>query len=524
MPPSLPSLQLRRLLLRSIVTSSSSSSANTLQSQSRLISSKPSFPPQPPSRSSTFSTFPSRFFSSETNADSEASDPKQIALSFSKELTGNPDAESHSISKRLNLSFSHVTPCPDSILQTLNLSPEAGRAALGFNEWLDTIDAFSHTDETVSYFVDYFGRRKDFKGMLEIISKYKGIAGGKTLESAIDRLVRAGRPKQVTEFFEKMENDYGLKRDKESLTLVVKKLCEKGHASIAEKMVKNTANDIFPDENICDLLISGWCTAEKLDEATRLAGEMSRGGFEIGTKAYNLMLDCVCKLCRKKDPFKLQPEVEKVLLEMEFRGVPRDTETFNVLINNLCKLRRTEEAMTLFGRMSEWGCQPDAETYLVLIKSLYQAARVGEGDEMIDKMKSAGYGESLTKKEYYGFLKILCGIERLEHAMSVFKSMKASGIKPGIKTYDLLMGKMCANNQLTRANGLYKEAAKKGIAVSPKEYRVDPRFLKKKSKEVDSNVKKRETLPEKTARKKKRLKQINMSFVKKPHNKMRRRM
>lgn len=522
MPTSLPSLQLRRLLLRSII--SPSSTVNTLQSQSRLISSKPSFSPLPPSRSSIFSTFPSRFFSSETNAESETLDSNQIALSFSKELTGNPDAEPNSISQRFNLSFSHITPNPDLILQTLNLSPEAGRAALGFNEWLDSNTGFSHTDETVSFFVDYFGRRKDFKGMLEIISKYKGIAGGKTLESAIDRLVRAGRPKQVADFFEKMENDYGLKRDKGSLTLVVKKLCEKGHASIAEKMVKNTANDIFPDENICDLLISGWCVAEKLDEATRLAGEMSRGGFEIGTKAYNMILDCVCKLCRKKDAFKLQPEVEKVLLEMEFRGVPRNTETFNVLINNLCKIRRTEEAMTLFGRMGEWGCQPDAETYLVLIRSLYQAARIGEGDEMIDKMKSAGYGESLTKKEYYGFLKILCGIERLEHAMSVFKNMKANGIKPGIKTFDLLMGKMCANNQLTRANGLYKEAAKKGIAVSPKEYRVDPRFLKKKTKEVDSNVKKRETLPEKTARKRRRLKQINMSFVKKPHNKMRRRM
>lgn len=457
--------------------------------------------------------------------ESETPDSNQIALSFSKELTGDPEADPHSISQRFQLSYSHITPNPDLILQTLNLSPEAGRAALGFNEWLDSNDDFSHTDETVSLFVDYFGRRKDIKGMQEIIEKYKGVAGAKTLESAIDRLVRAGRPKHVVEFFEKMENDYGLKRDRESLTLVVKKLCEKGHASYAEKMVKNNANEIFPDENICDLLISGWCAAEKLNEATRLASEMSRGGFEIGTKAYNVILDCVCKLCRKKDPFRFQPEADKVLLEMEHRGVPRNTETFNVLINNLCKIRRTEEAMSLFGRMGEWGCQPDAETYLVLIRSLYQAARIGEGDEMIDKMKSAGYGESLNKKEYYGFLKILCGIERLEHAMSVFKNMKANGCKPGIKTYDLLMGKMCANNQLTRANGLYKEAARRGIAVSPKEYRVDPRFLKKKkTKEVDSNVKKRETLPEKTARKKKRLKQINMSFVKKPRNQMRRRM
>ncbi|KAJ4900350.1 Pentatricopeptide repeat-containing protein PNM1 [Raphanus sativus] len=520
MPPPLPSLQLRRLLLRTFT-----SSANPLQSHSRIIPTKTSFPHPPPPR---FPLFPSsRLFSSQTNADPQTpADPTQIALSFSKELTGTPaEADPQSISQRLHLSFSHITPNRDLILRTLNLSPEAGRAALGFSDWLDSISSFSHDDETVSLFVDYFGRRKDFKGMLQIIAKHKDLAGAKTLESAVDRLVRAGRAKQVVEFFERMEIDYGLKRDRESLTLVVKKLCERGHGSFAEKMVKSTVNEIFPDERICDLLISGWCAAGKLDEATRFAGEMARGGFEIGTVAYNVILDCVCKLCRKKDPFRLQSEVEKVLLEMETRGVPRNTETFNVLINNLCKIRRTEEAMELFGRMGEWGCQPDAETYLVLIRSLYQAARIGEGDELIDKMKSAGYGKALDKKEYYGFLKILCGIERLEHAMVVFKNMKADGCKPGIKTYDLLMGKMCANNQVTRANGLYKEAARRGVEVSPKEYRVDPRFLKKKSKEVvDSNVKKRETLPEKTARKRRKLKQINMSFVKKPRNKMRRRM
>lgn len=78
---------------------------------------------------------------------------------------------------------------------------------------------------------------------------------------------------------------------------------------------------------------------------------------------------------------------------MDVAGVPRNVETFNVLITNLCKIRKTEDAMTLFHRMGEWGCYPDETTFLVLIKSLYQAARIGEGDEMIDQMKSAGFGE-----------------------------------------------------------------------------------------------------------------------------------
>ncbi|OMO62947.1 hypothetical protein CCACVL1_22561 [Corchorus capsularis] len=491
--PSLTSPQLRRLLQHCL------SSRSTFQPQT-LLSPKPHFP-----------FLFSKPFSTQ-NPNPQIPDP--VAQSLSTELVKDPSSDPLPITQRLQLNFSHIKLTPLLISQTLNLSSEAGRSVLGFNDWLLSGPNFNHTDETLSFFIDYFGRRKDFKAAHDLLVNNKSVAGPKTLESSIDRLVRAGRPTQVLTFFERMEEDYGFKRDKESLRLIVEKLCENGHASHAEKLVKNSANEIFPDEIICDLLIKGWCVDGKLDEAKRLAGEMYRGGFELGTMAYNAMLDCVCKLCRKKDPFRLHSEAEKVLIDMDYYGVPRNGETFNVLMNNLCKIRKTEDALQLFYRMGEWGCFPDSESYLILIRSLYQAARVGEGDEMIDRMKSAGFGDKLGTKEYYGFLKILCGIERIEHAMHVFDKMNADGCKPGIKTYDLLMGKWCAHNRLDKANGLYKNAVQNGVPVEPKPYRVDPRYMKK-TKEVKKE-KKRETLPEKMARKRRRLKQIRLSFVKKP--------
>lgn len=382
---------------------------------------------------------------------------------------------------------------------------------LGFHQWLASHPKFNLTDDTLAHFVDYFGRRKDFKATHDVL--YGGGGGTKTLVAAIDRLVRAGRPSQAVQFFERMERDYGLKRDRGSLKVVVEKLCSKGFASYAERMVKDLARVIFPDEAMCDMLIKGWCVDGKLEEARRLAGEMYRGGFELGVVAYNAMLDCVCELCRQKDPFLLHSEAEKVLVEMDYRGVPRNVETFNVLITNLCKIRKTEDALKLFHRMGEWGCYPNETTFVVLIRSLYQAARLEEGDEMIDRMKSAGFGASLDKKAYYQFLTILCGIERVEHALKVFAMMKADGCEPGIKTYDLLMSKLGAHNRVDKANALFHEAQSRGLAVTPKEYAVDPRYKKKKKVKA---VKKRETLPEKMARKRRRLKKIRLSYVKKP--------
>lgn len=413
------------------------------------------------------------------------------------------------------MSYSHIELTPALILSTLNLSPNAGRSILGFFKWVSSRSNFDVTDETVSYFVEYFGRRKDFKAVNEILESSRGFGGDKTLEACIDRLVRAGRPTQVVSFFDTMEKDYGFVRNLDSLKLVVSKLCEHGFASYAEKMVKSLANEFFPDEYVCDLLIKGWCVDKKLDEAKRLVGEMQRGGFEIGAVAYNSMLDCVCKLCREKDPFRLQSEAENVLVEMDVAGVPRNVETFNVLIRNLCKIRKTEDAMSLFKRMGEWGCNPNETTFLVLIKSLYQAARVGEGDEMIDRMKSAGFGDALDKKAYYEFLKILCGIERIDHSMSVFAKMKEDGCKPGIKTYHLLIKKLCAHGKPEKASAVFKEAESNGIlAIPPNAYKVDPRYAKKPT--ITKKEKKRETFPEKMARKRRTLKKIRLSFVKKP--------
>lgn len=393
------------------------------------------------------------------------------------------------------------------------MSSDAGRVVFDFFHWLKSRSDFEMTDEVFSYFVVFFGKRRDFKAIHDLLIEGKGVVGEKSFESAIERLCKAGREKKAVLFFERMETDYGFVRSLDSLKVVVTKLCDYGYASYAEKMVKGLADKFFPDEYICDMLIKGWCVSNKLDEAVRFAGEMYRGGYEVSTFGCNQMLDCVCRLCRKKDPFRLKSEVEKMLREMEKRGIPRDVETFNVLISNLCKLRMTEDAMSFFRRMGEWGCQPNETTYILLVRSLYQAARLGEGDEMIDRMKSAGYGSVLDKKVYYGLLKKLCVIERIDHAMSVFKRMKADGCKPDILIYDLLMSKLVAHGRPDRANSLLKEAEKSGVLVEPKEYKVDPRFAKKKPIKKE---KKRETLPEKKARRRRRLKKIRLSYVKKP--------
>ncbi|MQL80152.1 hypothetical protein Taro_012611 [Colocasia esculenta] len=445
-----------------------------------------------------------------------ADDTSDLARSISSALLKHAQTTSSShadLPQHLSLHFSDVRFNTSLLLQVLNLSAPAGRAAADLFRWAVALRSFTPSDESLSHVVDFLGRRHDFRPVHDLLVEFRRAAGPKTLRAALDRLVRAGRPTQAVRFFEGMEQHYGMRRDRAALSTLVSALCEHGYAGHAERVVKQCANEIFPDDVICHELVRGWCVDGKLDETTRLMGEMARGGFELGTPSYNAVLDCVCRLCRKKDPLRMQSESNKVLEEMEARGVPRDADTFAVLVSNLCKIRRTEDALKLFRRMGEWGCSPNAETYLALVRSLFQAARVAEGYEMIEEMRQAGFGASLDRKAYYGFIKILCGIERVEHAVRVFRMAKGYGFTPGIKTYDLLIEKLWAHNQVSRANALFEEAVARGIAITQKAYKVDIRYMKKPK---EKKKPKRLTLPEKMERKRKRLRKLRLSFVKKP--------
>ncbi|WOK99348.1 hypothetical protein Cni_G08060 [Canna indica] len=485
------------------------------------------YPPPPPSIRHLIPLLPSspsRYFCAATAAAAQSDLARSIStdlLKLSAPSSADPSSSSAlDLSSHFSLHFSDVCFNTPLLAEILNLSPDAGRSAVDLYRWIVRHRSFTPSDESLSFLVHFLGRRKDFKAVDDLFSEFRRAAGPISFRAAIDRLVRAGRPTHAVRFFDVAPADLGIRRDRAALSSLVASLAEHGFPGHAERAVKHYANEVFPDEEICTTLVRGWCAAGKLDEARRLMGEILRGGFELGTPAYNAILDCVCRLCRKKDPLRLQLEAEKFLLEMESAGIPRDAETFRVLITNLCKIRKTEDALKLFRKMSEWGCSPDAETYLALVRSLYQAARVSEGDEMVGWMRSAGFGDHLDRKAYYGFIKILCGIERVEHAVKVFRMMKGYGHAPGVKTYSLLIEKLATHNQGDRANALFKEAVARGVAVTPNVYKIDKRYVKVKK---EKKVKKRLTLPEKMEKKRKRLRKLRLSFVKKPKS-MRRRI
>ncbi|KAH9292386.1 hypothetical protein KI387_042428 [Taxus chinensis] len=398
--------------------------------------------------------------------------------------------------------------------KVIRKSDNAGRKALLFYKWAVQQPGCKPNLDIFNALIDYFGRKNDFKAVESLLKENrKGLKVDlKTFEIAVKSLVKAGREKKTVEFFHRM-GEHGFKQDVKAQKIVVRELSDAGFASYAEKLVKEKADVYYPDEEICNMLVKGWCVAEKLDEAKRMVNEMSIGRFAMDAMAYNALLDCVCKLCLEKDPFRLMTEAKKILLQMAGAGVPRNEETFNVLITHLCQIRKTSDAMRLFEEMVEYGCSPNLKTYVVLIRSLFLAARVAEGHEMLEKMKEAGF--KAGERDYFEFIKVLCDIHRVEHAHVVFLTMKGNGYLPRIETHALLIRNLSGAGHTDKAQKLFDEAVESKIIPSTRTDLLEQSKVEEPLQEKKKKTKKL-TLGMKRKKKNLKLKKIRLSFVKKP--------
>ncbi|KAG0484182.1 hypothetical protein HPP92_008261 [Vanilla planifolia] len=235
-----------------------------------------------------------------------STEPSDLARTISVELSKLSSSSDSStlldLPRHFSLHFSDIRFNTPFLHEVLNISPSAGRTVIDFFRWLVRNRGFTPNDTSLSHLINYLGRRKDFKAVHEMLLEFRHGVGMETITAALDRLVRSGRASQAVHFFDCMEPDYGLKRNLPVLTFLVSSLCCHGFTGHAERLIKRLADTIFPTEQICYTLIRGYCDELKLDDARRLMGEIIRGGFDLTTPAYNSIIDCICRLCRKKDP------------------------------------------------------------------------------------------------------------------------------------------------------------------------------------------------------------------------------
>ncbi|MED6207160.1 hypothetical protein PIB30_033260 [Stylosanthes scabra] len=183
-------------------------------------------------------------------------------------------------------------------------------------------------------------------------------------------------------------------------------------------------------------------------------------------------------LCSKGHPKRAEgrnvKEARRIIQEMKSNGVSPDLICYNTFLRCLCEqnLRRNPsglvpEALNVMMEMKSYKVFPTSIT-----KVLFLTGRFGKGKDIVDEMIKNGLVPN--HKFYYSLIGILCGVERVNHALELFEKMKRSSLGGYGPVYDVLIPKLCRGGVSQKGKELWDEVAGMGISLQCSRDVLDP--------------------------------------------------
>ncbi|XP_038972434.1 pentatricopeptide repeat-containing protein At5g61370, mitochondrial [Phoenix dactylifera] len=374
-----------------------------------------------------------------------------------------------------------VTQVVDSYTSSGGGGGGGGRRLLRFFSWCRRRSRERLGDEVFDHAIRAFAGMKDLTAMEITISDLEEEGRKMTLETFVlvtETLVRSGREDEAVRLFRSMESKQLLPPS--CIPSIVHALCARGHARKARGIVWHHRDELqaAPAAIAADIhrsLLHGWCVHGNAREARRAMDEMRSLGIRPGLASYNSLLRCICQRNLRFNPSALVPEAADLMSEMRASGVSPTTVSFNILLSCLGRARRVKEAYRILHSMrqlGESGCAPDWMSYYILVRVLYLTGRYVRGNRLVDQMLEERL--SPGARFYRGLVGVLCGVERMDHALKVFERMKRCCEQDQGPTYDLLIEKLCRNGRFDAGRRLWEEAAERGIILQCSKDLLDP--------------------------------------------------
>ena len=320
-------------------------------------------------------------------------------------------------------------------------------------------------DKDYNYAIRVFAEKNDHTAIDILTSdlrKEGRVMDTHTFSVVADILVKLGREDEALGIFKNLDK-YKCPQDGVTVTAIVSSLCAKGHARRAEGVVWHHKDKISGIEPcIYRSLLYGWSEQENVKEARRIIKEMKLAGFMPDLFCYNTFLRCLCERNLKRNPSGLVPEALNVMMEMRSYKIAPTSISYNILLSCLGRTRRVKESCQILETMKKSGCPPDWTTYYLVARVLYLTGRHGKGNQIVDEMIEVGLIPD--RKFYYDLIGILCGVERVNHALELFERMKRSSLGGYGPVYDVLIPKICRGD-FEKGRGLWNEAMGLGVTL-----------------------------------------------------------
>ncbi|KAK7285095.1 hypothetical protein RJT34_19853 [Clitoria ternatea] len=303
------------------------------------------------------------------------------------------------------------------------------------------------------------------------IKKEGRVMDAQTFGLVADSLVKLGKEDEALGIFKNLEK-YKCPIDEFTATAIINALCSKGHAKRAEGVVWHHKDKITSTKAcIYRSLLYGWSVQRNVKEARRIIKEMKADGVVPNLICYNTFLRCLCEQNLKHNPSGLVPKDLNVMMEMRsYKVFP--TLSYNILLSCLGKTRRVKESCQILETMKNSDCTPDWISNYLVAWVVFLSGRFGKGKEVVDQM--IGEGLVPNHKFYYSLIGILCGVERVNHALELFEKMKRSSLEGYRPVYDVLIPKLCRGGDFGKGKELWDEATCMGITLQCSRDVLDP--------------------------------------------------
>uniref|UniRef100_A0A0E0M7T1 Uncharacterized protein n=1 Tax=Oryza punctata TaxID=4537 RepID=A0A0E0M7T1_ORYPU len=306
-----------------------------------------------------------------------------------------------------------------------------------------------------------------------------------TFTVVVEALVKLGKEDEAVRLFRGLERQRLLPwRDAgdggegvwSSSLAMVQALCMKGYVREAQGVVWHHKSELSIEPMVTIVqrsLLHGWCVHGNAKEARRVLDDIKSSRTPLGLPSFNDYLHCLCHRNLKFNPSALVPEAMDVLAEMRSYGVTPDASSFNILLSCLGRARRVKESYRILYLMREGKaeCSPDWVSYYLVVRVLYLTGRIIRGKRLVDDMLESGVLP--TGKFFHGLIGVLCGTEKVDHALDMFRLMKRCQLVD-THAYDLLIEKLCRNGRFEDGKELWNDAKKNGFMLGCSEDLLDP--------------------------------------------------
>jgi pentatricopeptide repeat protein len=174
-----------------------------------------------------------------------------------------------------------------------------------------------------------------------------------------------------------------------------------------------------------------------------------------GVVIYNVTL----KVFRKCKDFE---GAQKVFDEMLQRGVKPDNITFTTMINCARMSALSDKAVEWFEKMPGFGCEPDAITCSAMVCAYARTNHVDMARRLYDRAKTEKWPIDMVT--FSALIKMYDLVGNYDGCLNMYLEMLGLGVKPNVKTYNILLAAMLRGKRHWQAKTIYQEMKSSGVS------------------------------------------------------------